>query len=330
MEDKIRIKVVGLGGFGLSTVELMSKGIVGVDFLGLSNKHPIINDSNLTEKILLGGGVTTNHSPELGKKRVLDSKEEITKSLEGYDVIIIVTALGFGTGTGGAPLVASIAKDLGAFTIGVCTTPFAFEGANKDAVAKMGLFQLKAICDSILVFSNQKLIKGTAKPTDGVEEKLMSVKNQIRYMVSSLVNMLNYSKGISMNAFDSLKSLFRSNKEMFFGCGAVMGEFQAVSALRHAIKSDLLITSLSNANRILLTIDYKEEISKETLDLLYDEIYNITGDEVDILYTSSVNPESLGILFISVFATGEDIKDNNKSISDFDKLKDAINPNNFL
>ena len=301
MEDKIRIKVVGLGGFGLSTVELMSKGIVGVDFLGLSNKHPIINDSNLTEKILLGGGVTTNHSPELGKKRVLDSKEEITKSLEGYDVIIIVTALGFGTGTGGAPL-----------------------------VAKMGLFQLKAICDSILVFSNQKLIKGTAKPTDGVEEKLLSVKNQIRYMVSSLVNMLNYSKGISMNAFDSLRSLFRSNKEMFFGCGAVMGEFQAVSALRHAIKSDLLITSLSNANRILLTIDYKEEISKETLDLLYDEIYNITGDDVDIIYTSSINPESMGILFVSVFATGEDIKDNNKSISDFDKLKDAINPNNFL
>ena len=114
MEDKIRIKVVGLGGFGLSTVELMSKGIVGVDFLGLSNKHPILNDSNLTEKILLGGGVTTNHSPELGKKRVLDSKEEITKSLEGYDVIIIVTALGFGTGTGGAPLVSSIVKVLGA------------------------------------------------------------------------------------------------------------------------------------------------------------------------------------------------------------------------
>jgi cell division protein FtsZ len=149
-------------------------------------------------------------------------------------------------------------------------------------------------------------------------------------MVSSLVNMLNYSKGISMNAFDSLRSLFRSNKEMFFGCGAVMGEFQAVSALRHAIKSDLLITSLSNANRILLTIDYKEEISKETLDLLYDEIYNITGDDVDIIYTSSINPESMGILFVSVFATGEDIKDNNKSISDFDKLKDAINPNNFL
>ena len=330
MDDKIRIKVVGLGGFGLSTVELMTKNVVGVDFLGLSNKHPIINDSNLTEKILLGGGVTTNHSPELGKKRVLDSKEEITKSLEGYDVIIIVTALGFGTGTGGAPLVASIAKDLGAFTIGVCTTPFAFEGANKDAVAKIGLFQLKAICDSVLVFSNQKLIKGNTRPQDGVEEKLLNVKNQIRYMVNSLVNIVNYSKGLSMDGFESLKHLFIANKEMFFGCGAVMGEFQAVSALRHAIKSDLLVTSFSNANRILVTIDYKEEVSKETLDLLYDEIYNITGNEVDIIYTKSINPESMGIFFISIFATGEDLKESNKITSDFDKLKDAINPNNFL
>lgn len=330
MDDKIRIKVVGLGGFGLSTVELMSKSVVGVDFLGLSNKHPIINDSNLTEKILLGGGVTTNHSPELGKKRVLDSKEEIIKSLEGYDIVIIVTALGFGTGTGGAPLVASIAKDLGAFTIGVCTTPFAFEGANKEAVAKIGLFQLKAICDSIIVFSNQKLIKGQLKPQESVEEKLMDVKKQIRYLVSSLVNMLNYSKAATINSFDSFKSLFIQNKETFFGCGAVMGDTQAVSALRHAIKSDLLVTSLRNANRILLNIDYKEELSRETLDLLYDEIYNITGEEADIVYTSAINPESMGILFISIFATGEDLKDSNKSISDFDKLKDAINPNNFL
>lgn len=329
MENDIRIKVVGLGGFGLSTVEMMSSKVVGADFLGLSNKHTLINDSNLTEKILLGGGVTTNHSPELGKRRVLDTKEEIVKSLEGYDVIIIVTALGFGTGTGGAPLIASIAKELGAFTMVVCTTPFAFEGANKDAVAKTGLFQLKAVCDSVMVISNQKIVKGIQKPQDGLEEKLDSVKNTIRYMVNSLINMLHYSRGYNISSFDAFKNLFRTSKDTFFGCGAVMGEAQAVSALRHATKTDYLVSSLSNANKVILTIDYKEELSRDTINLLMDELYNMTSDDLEITLLTSVNPESMGILFISIFATGVDLKDN-KAVSDFDKLKDAINPNNFI
>lgn len=329
MNNDIRIKVVGLGGFGLSTVEMMSLKVVGADFLGLSNKYALISDSSLSEKILLGGGVTTNHSPELGKRRVQETKDEIIKSLEGYDVIIIITALGFGTGTGGAPLIASIAKELGSFTIAICTTPFAFEGTNKDAVAKTGLFQLKAVCDSIMVISNQKLIKGQTKPQDGVEEKLTDVKNLIRYTVNSMINMLHFSNGYNISSFDAFKNLYRTSKETFFGCGAVIGLDQAVSALRHAAKTDLLTSSLSNANKVLLTIDYKEEIPREVINLLLDEIKNISGDDVEITYTTSINPDSMGILFISIFATGIDIKDN-KGLSDFDKLKDAINPNNFL
>lgn len=329
MAQNSKVKVIGLGGFGLAAVSEMAGRVVGPEFLGLSNKHDLINDSDLSHKILLGGGVTTNHSPELGKRRVTESSEEIKKAIAGYDVVVIITALGYGTGTGGAPLIASMAKEMGIFTMVICTMPFSFEGTNRDAVAKAGLFQLKAICDSVIVISNQKLVKGITKPQDGLDEKLGEVRKLARYIVSSLSNVIYSSTSSGRDGLECFKSLYTSGKDTYFGCGAVLGESQAVTAVRHAAKSDLLQASLSSSQRVLVTIDYVGDLAPSTLNLIYDEVYNITGSDAEIIYTRSVNPEAAGILFISLFATGDGAKEE-KISSEFDKLKDAINPNNFM
>lgn len=322
--SELKIIVVGLGGFGLKTIEEISYKFAGPTFLGLSNKVDDINSSPLKDKILLGNGVTTNHSKELGKKRVEHNKKEIQDSLSGYDVLILITALGYGTGSGGSPVVAKIAKDLGLYVITICTTPFAFEGQNRLSIAKSTIDELNNVCDSLIVIPNQNLIKGILKPQNGVEDKIQQVSNLIRYVVISFDSIFNFKD----DGFNLYKKLNENSKETYFGIGAVLGEENALIALRFAAKGNLMSKSLSNANKVLLSIDYKAEVSNDTINLIYDEINNLIGHEVEIYYTYNINDTSGDILLLSLFASG-DAKSDSVS-SEFDKLKDAINPNNLI
>lgn len=321
--NELRIKVVGLGGFGLSTVEEISYKYAGLTYLGLSNKIDDINKSPLRDKILLGNGVTTNHSPELGKRRIQESMDEIKKSLENNDVVILITALGYGTGSGGAPIISKLAKDLGSYVISICTTPFSFEGQNRDSNAKSALAELKKSSDSLIVISNQKLIKGIVKPSNGVEEKIEEARNLVRHIVISIDNVIN-----SSSSFNEFKKINELSKETYFGVGAVMGEENALVALRLAAKPNIIDKSLSNANKVLISINYKTEVSENTLNLIYDELYNIIGRDVEIIYTYTMDELSSGILMLSLFASGDGKAET--VLSEFDKLKDAINPNNLM
>ena len=329
MVHDIKIKIVGIGGFGLATVIDMHEAVIGPDYLLLSNKPDDIAKIHFGEKILLGNGVTTNHSQELGKKRVESSAEEIKKSLTGYDIVIIVSGLGYGTGTGGSPVVASIARELGAFTIAICSTPFLYEGSNRETIAKTGIFKLKAICDSLLVVSKQKLVKGIRRPEEDMTEKLKSVSDLIRYIVTCINDNVTLSTGDGLTGIDGLKAVLRNGNDAFFGCGAVMNEESLIEAVRHATNTPLLNATLNNASRVLLTVSYSRELNTKELNTVYDEIRNITGSDTEIIYTHILNEECFGIIFVSIFASGEDLKEE-KVASSFDKLRDAINPNNLI
>ncbi|MDP3882596.1 MAG: cell division protein FtsZ [Candidatus Staskawiczbacteria bacterium] len=248
------IKVIGVGGSGSNTVSRMARfNIVGVELQAINTDAQALHFAKAEKKILIGKNITyglgTGMDADLGREAVIESKQEIEKTLEGADMVFVTCGLGGGTGSGASPAVAEIAKNLGILTIAVVTTPFSFEGEQRKKISESALEKLKDKVDSLLVISNDKLLKIIDEKTT-VSNAFLICDDVLSQAVQSITDLI-LVPGIINIDFASVVSILKESGRAMFGTGKASGEKRAVQAAQKAISSPLLDFSIQGAKGVL-------------------------------------------------------------------------------
>ena len=311
-----KIKVIGVGGGGGNAVNRMiTEKVQGVDFIVANTDLQALNASQAQTKIQLGPkltkGLGAGSNPEVGDKAAEESEEQIQKALEGSDMVFITAGMGGGTGTGAAPVVAKIAKDSGALTVGVVTRPFSFEGPRRDKFASEGLAKLKANVDTLIIVANNRLLEMIDKKTP-MMEAFKEADNVLRQGVQGISDLIVTPGYINLD-FADIKTLMSNQGSALMGVGSATGENRATEATKKAISSPLLEVSISGAQHVLMDITGGTDLSMFEAQEASDVIKQAAGTNVDISFGMSLN-ESLGDeVRVTVIATGIDAKKSKKA-----------------
>jgi len=252
-----KIKVIGVGGSGSNTVSRMAKfQIQEIELLAINTDAQALHFSIADKKILLGKSITqglgTGMDAGLGKKAAEEAKQEILDNIKGADMVFITCGLGGGTGSGASPIVAGISKELGILTIGVVTLPFSFEGIERRKIAEASLKNLKEKVDSLLIISNDKLLKVIDEKTT-VSDAFLMCDDILREAVQSITNLI-LVPGIINIDFASVVSIMKNSGQALFGVGRASGESRATKAAESAINSPLLDFSIKGAKGVLFSV----------------------------------------------------------------------------
>jgi cell division protein FtsZ len=264
IETFARIKVVGPGGSGNNAIShMVSNKVRGVDFIAVNTDAQALHHCLAPKKIHIGKNLTrglgTGMNPELGKKAAEETTEEISEALKGSDMVFITCGVGGGTGTGAAPIVASIAKEQGILTIGVVTKPFFFEGAQRMRVAETGLEELRKVVDALIVIPNDRLLSIIEKDTSFLSAFAMC-DDILRRAVEGISDLIT-SPGIINLDFADIKSVMENAGSALIGIGSGVGENRAVEAARDAINSPLLDVSIEGARGVLFAVAGGEDMT---------------------------------------------------------------------
>lgn len=311
-----KIKVIGVGGGGGNAVNRMiTEKVQGVDFIVANTDLQALNASKAQTKIQLGPkltkGLGAGSNPEVGDKAAEESEEQIQKALEGSDMVFITAGMGGGTGTGAAPVVAKIAKDSGALTVGVVTRPFSFEGPRRDKFASEGLAKLKANVDTLIIVANNRLLEMIDKKTP-MMEAFKEADNVLRQGVQGISDLIVTPGYINLD-FADIKTLMSNQGSALMGVGSATGENRATEATKKAISSPLLEVSISGAQHVLMDITGGKDLSMFEAQEASDVIKQAAGTNVDISFGMSLN-ESLGDeVGVTVIATGIDSNKDKKA-----------------
>lgn len=257
------IKVVGVGGSGANTISRMAKfQIKDIQLLAINTDAQALYFSKADKKILIGKNTTkglgTGMDADLGAKSAEESKQEISENLKGADMVFVTCGLGGGTGSGASPVVAEISKELGILTIAVVTTPFSFEGSKRKEVAELALKNLKNKVDSILVISNDKLLKVIDEKTT-VSNAFLMCDDILHQAVQSITDLI-LVPGIINVDFASILAIMKNSGRALFGVSKASGENRAIKAAENAISSPLLDSSIQGAKGVLFSVS-GEDIS---------------------------------------------------------------------
>ena len=304
MSDFANIKVIGVGGGGNNAVNRMvDNQIKGVQFLAVNTENQVLELSKADVTIQIGEKVTkglgAGANPQIGEEAAQESREEITKALEGADMVFVTAGMGGGTGTGAAPIVAECAKEVGALTVGVVTKPFAFEGKRRRAAAEKGIEFLTQKVDTIIVIPNDKLLQVVDKKCS-VSDAFSKADEVLRQGITGISDLIQIPGLINLD-FADVKTIMTNQGEALMGIGEGTGENRAADAAKMAINSPLLETSIDGAKGILLNIS-----------------------DANIIFGSVID-ESLGDkVQVTVVATG--FGNNAKSVPEFGKTTTTSRP----
>lgn len=257
LEQLATIKVIGVGGGGNNAVNRMIEhGVQGVEFISVNTDAQALNLSKAEIKMQIGGkltrGLGAGANPEVGKKAAEESKEQIEEALKGADMVFVTAGMGGGTGTGAAPVIAGIAKDLGALTVGVVTRPFTFEGRKRATQAQGGISSMKESVDTLIVIPNDRLLEIVDKSTPMLEA-FREADNVLRQGVQGISDLIAVPGLINLD-FADVKTIMSNKGSALMGIGISSGENRAAEAAKKAISSPLLETSIDGAQGVLMNI----------------------------------------------------------------------------
>lgn len=310
-----KIKVVGVGGGGSNAVNRMiESGLEGAEFIAINTDAQALYNSLASKKLNIGkiitGGLGAGANPEVGKKAAEESREDIKAALEGADMVFITCGLGGGTGTGAAPVVAEVAKELGALTVGIVTKPFSFEGQNRMGKSVDGYNGLKEKVDTLITIPNDKILQIIDKKTPLLDAFSIvdEVLNQGVQGVSDLIT----QPGLINVDFADVTSVMKNAGSALMGIGYGSGENRATEAARSAIDSPLLELSIAGAKGLLFNVTGGTDLSMFEVDEAAKIITESLDPEANIIFGASINEEYNGDLKITVVATGFD-EESNKS-----------------
>ncbi|MCU7503148.1 MAG: cell division protein FtsZ [Ignavibacteria bacterium] len=305
-----QLKVVGVGGGGCNAVESMiNKGLSGVEYIVVNTDAQVLIKNSATHKIQVGTSVTrglgAGADPNVGKKAVEEDREKLTKILEGSDMVFITAGMGGGTGTGGAPIVASIAKSLGALVVGIVTKPFRWEGKKRMMNAEQGIQELRQYVDSLIVIPNERLLN-ILDPSISANQAF-DKPNEVLYEATRGIADIITIGGIINVDFADVRSVMSQSGEALMGCGIASGENRAIEAAQKAISSPLLEgVSIKGAKNILLNVTGSSSLTMHEIDEGNKVIYDAAGEEANVIF-GWVNKEEMNeYVSYTVIATGFD------------------------
>ncbi|MEW6724836.1 MAG: cell division protein FtsZ [Bacillota bacterium] len=309
MEQYAVIKVVGVGGGGNNAVNRMiAAGLKGVEFICLNTDAQALYLSQAAAKIQLGEkltrGLGAGGNPEIGEKAAEESREAIHQALRGADMVFITAGMGGGTGTGAAPIVAEIAKETGALTVGVVTKPFRFEGKKRMTQAEGGCARMKERVDTLITIPNDRLLQVVEQKTTFLEAFRLA-DDILRQGVQSISDLIAVPGLINLD-FADVRAIMLDTGSALMGIGHATGENKAVQAARQAISSPLLETSIQGARGVLLNITGGTDIGLFEVNEAAEIIAEAADPEANIIFGASIN-ESMGDeVRVTVIATGFD------------------------
>lgn len=306
-ESGVNIKVVGVGGGGNNAVNRMiSSNVRGVDFIAINTDKQALQKSAATHKIPIGEKITKGHgagsNPDIGAKAAEESIEEIKTSLTGADMVFITTGMGGGTGTGAAPIVARIAKEMGMLTIGIVTKPFAFEGKKRKVQADAGIASLSQYVDSLVIIPNERLKQVSDKPITMINAFEIA-DDVLSHGVQSISELINVPGYINLD-FADVTSVMQDAGYAHMGVGYATGKEKAELAAKAAISSPLLETSINGAHGILGNITASPDISMEDIDIACTMIANEAHEDATVIWGVAFDPEMEDAMKITIIATG--------------------------
>ena len=307
----VNIKVIGVGGGGGNAVNRMVRcNIKDVEFVAINSDKPALSKSSATQKILIGEkttkGMGAGAKPEIGMKAAEESRESITDVLQGAEMVFITAGMGGGTGTGAAPIVAKMAKDMGILTVGVVTTPFAFEGKRRMDQAKAGIDELAQYVDSIMVIPNENL-KLVSKEKITLLNAFDIANDVLRQGVQSISDLVN-ATGLVNSDFADVTEIMKDAGYAHMGVGRAKGKDKAEQAAAQAISSPLLQTSIDGARGVLLNITASTDIGLEEIDAASSVVMQSVHPDCEIIWGANFDEELEDEMIITVIATrfGED------------------------
>src|SRR5699024_4786747 len=308
--DKLAtIKVIGVGGGGNNAVNRMiDHGVEGVEFIAVNTDSQALNLSKAEIKLQIGEkltrGLGAGANADVGKKAAEESKEQIEEVLKGADMIFVTAGKGGGTGTGAAPTIAKIAKDLGALTDGVVTRPFSLEGMRRQKQAKEGIGSLKDSVDTVIVIPNDRVLEIVDKSTPMLEA-FREADNVLRHGVQGISDLIAKPGLINVD-FADVKTIMADKGSALLGIGVANVESRAAEAAKKAISSPLLETSIDGAQGILMNISGGENLSLFEVQEAADLVTSAADSEVNVIFGNVINENLKEEVIVTVIATGFD------------------------
>ena len=308
-DTTVTIRVVGVGGGGGNAVNRMiTGGVRGIDFVAVNTDKQCLNYSAATMKLQIGDkltrGLGAGGKPEVGAKAAQESEDEIRKMLEGADMVFITAGMGGGTGTGGAPVVARIAKDMGILTVGVVTRPFNFEGRRRIDQANAGISDLKEQVDARVVSPNERL-KLVSDQKITFQNAFEVADNVLRQAVQSISELMTVPGLINLD-FNDVATIIRNAGFAHMGVGRASGKEKAAEAAKMAIESPLLETSISGARGVLLNITGSPDMGLEEVEQAAAMVQEAAHPEAHIIFGAAIDEGLDDEIRITVVATGFD------------------------
>ncbi len=321
-----KIKVIGVGGGGGNAVNRMiESGIKGVDFIVANTDLQVLNASKAPLKIQIGaeltGGRGAGSKPDIGREAALESRSEIESALAGADMVFVTCGMGGGTGTGAAPVVASIAQELGALTVGIVTKPFSFEGKKRMDQAIVGLDELKKHVDTLIVIPNDRLREIIDKTTP-LLASFKEVDNVLMRGVQSISDLIAVAGLINLD-FADVKSVMEKRGNALIGIGIGAGENRATEAAKQAVSSPLLETSISGATDAIINVTGGENLTLFEVEEAAEVIRQSANTDINTIFGAVINENLNDEIIVTVIATG--FEDAEKSKVAATATRESIN-----
>lgn len=323
MDGTATIKVIGVGGAGNNAVNRMIEaGIRNVEFIAVNTDRQTLNTSRAGSKIQIGEKITrglgAGANPDIGAQSAEESRAEIAEVLKGADMVFVTAGMGGGTGTGAAPVVAAIAKELGILTIGVVTKPFTFEGKKRLAQAERGIASLKGKVDTLVVIPNDKLLQVIDRKTSIVEAFRMA-DDVLRQGVQGISDLIAVPGLINLD-FADVKTIMLNQGMAHMGIGVASGENRAEDAAKQAIQSPLLETSIEGAKGVIINITGGPDIGLLEANTAAELVQRSADPEANIIF-GTVTDESMGEeIQITVIATGFEKEEERRTLPGYESI----------
>jgi cell division protein FtsZ len=309
-ENKANIKVIGVGGAGSNAVNRMiAAGLNGVEFWACNTDAQALDLSAAKNRLQIGGkltrGLGAGGNPTVGTKAAEESREEIAAALAGADMVFIAGGMGGGTGTGAAPIVAEIAKEQGALTVGVVSRPFIFEGKRRSIQAEQGIQEVKGRVDTLIVIPNQRLLE-VVDHRASMQEAFVEADKVLMQGVQGISDIITVPGLINVD-FADVKAVMQTAGSALMGVGRATGEGRAIEAARNAINSPLLEATIDGASGVIFSVTGGPDLTLHEVQEAANVIYSAVSDDANIIFGAVLDDRLHGEVLITVIATGFDM-----------------------
>lgn len=304
------LKVVGIGGGGCNAIESMiTRGLNGVEYVAVNTDAQVLNGSSASHKIQCGANITrglgAGADPNVGRKSIEEDREKIAEVLAASDMVFVTSGMGGGTGTGGAPVVASIAKSIGALVVGIVTKPFRWEGKKRMLNAEQGIQELKQYVDSLIIIPNERLLSVLDKEINAFDA--FDKPNEILYEATRGIADIITVEGLINVDFADVRAVMNSSGEALMGCGVANGANRAIEAAQKAISSPLLEgVNIKGAKSVLLNVTGSNNLTMQEINEGNNIIFEAAGEEANVIFGCVRKEDMNDAVSYTVIATGFD------------------------